>query len=134
MNKKLLILPVTAILLAVVISGCTSPPDNNTLYFEIGDKIPVSYCSTLNASVTIFYSTTCPVCKTTLPRLQLLEAKLRTANVSFEYIAVDTPAGLERANVLKMFPYHVPTVIINCTAYGSMSEDEYEQIILSTVK
>ena len=130
MYKKISLLFV--LLFAVVaISGCTQP-DDDMLYINVGDTIPTEMCyeNGFRERVTVFYSTTCPACKATLPRLQLLEAKL--TDVEFEYIALDDDEGRARIQELKISPYYVPAVIINCAVYGSMSQADYEEIIERT--
>ncbi len=119
------------VFVVVAISGCTQPNDD-MLYINIGDTIPTEMCYSdgFRERVTIFYSTMCPACKATLPRLQLLEAKL--IEVEFEYITLDSEEGRERIKELKISPYYVPTVIINCVAYGSMQQQEYEDLISRT--
>ena len=120
-------------LLVVVISGCTdgNHTDHN-IYINKGDIIPRDVCDAkgITDKVIVFYSSTCPVCKTTIPRLQLAES--RTEGVEFEYILLDSEEGKARMQELEIVPYYVPTVIINCRAYGSMSQMEYEEIIETT--
>ncbi len=130
MYKKISL--IFALLFVVVtISGCTEP-GNDMLFINIGDTIPTEMCyqDGFRERVTVFHSTTCPACKATLPRLQLLESKF--TDVEFEYIALDSDDGRARIQELKISPYYVPAVIINCAVYGSMQQLDYDEIITRT--
>ncbi len=125
---KLIAVLIPVILVLTVISGCTNETD--IFYIDTGDIIPNELCyPDIQDKVIVFHSTHCPACKVTLPKLQLAEAR---TGVDFEYIEVDTEDGIERIKELKISPYGVPTVVINCVVYGIMDQEEYEDIILRT--
>lgn len=113
-----------------MISGCVSPEpvDNATFVYE-GDHISEEFCTDyVNDTVLVFVSNNCPACKKRLP--MLMEIDFENENITFEYLFIDTKAGMERVGDLGIFPFYVPSVVVGCEVFGLLEKEEYERIIL----
>jgi thiol-disulfide isomerase/thioredoxin len=135
MRRIISILSIVSILL---VSFCiSSTNDNNTtnntqdfILLKDGDTINDDICIVrgIKNKILVFHETGCGACAIAIPRLKEIENEL---NMTFEYIDLATKEGVNKVQELKIAPYAVPTIIVNCKAYtGVRSKDEYKQIIL----
>ncbi len=137
---KKIILPLIAVVVAV--SMCVSPfgPDvtgdttgGEVPIFYIGETmdLPKSVCdiNDLHGKVVVIHQTGCGACEKVVPVLNEIEQEL---NLTFEYINLKEDPS--RMYELRIQPFYVPTVIVDCTAYVSKesvwSKEKYKTIIM----
>lgn len=128
---KILIL--SALMVIIAVSGCTSQPPgyNQTgnltmIILSDGTVVDPDECIKRDlTSVIVFHSEGCPACVMAVPMLEELAGEM---DIEFEFIELST--NKERAFELGLMPTHIPTVLVNCEAYaGVKTKEEYRMLI-----
>ncbi|MFQ6020606.1 MAG: hypothetical protein ACE5J4_01135 [Candidatus Aenigmatarchaeota archaeon] len=138
MNKYLILLGIFIIAMVFIIwiiPPMITPVNNINVSNDVitidktGVIIPDDVCSYrgIKNNVIVIYKTGCGACAIAVPILEELDNEL---DVNFEFYDLAVQEGRNKVDELKIIPYYVPTVIINCKAYvGLFTKEQYKSFI-----
>jgi thiol-disulfide isomerase/thioredoxin len=105
----------------------TTPPNHpfESVFVNHGDTVPDCDARGMSGRVIIMHKPGCPACEAAVPILERLEQEM---GMDFDFI--DVSSDKDRLDGMAVYPYYVPTTIVDCKAYaGAMGKEDYRSLI-----